>query len=363
MAAAAADRVSGAHMDVEAFDLLATSVLLLSAAGKVEYANAAAEDLFGRSRKQMIGQRAAALFDEDDELQQSIEQACAGRFADRRQLASARRGYDSVQVTATTVALTDQPWPALLEVREIEQRMLADRNHRLLEEVETQRELLRNLAHEVKNPLGGLRGAAQLLEAELPDAALTEYTRVIISEADRLQALVDRLAAPHRVPLNTRVVNIHEICERVHALIQAEFRQDVAIVRDYDASVPEIRADAERLIQALLNVARNAAQALTQPHPTPNAQIVLRTRVARRVMLAHRQHRLAVVVAVCDNGPGVPESLRERIFHPLVTGRAGGTGLGLSLAQDFVQQHGGIIEFESRPGQTEFRLVLPMEGV
>ena len=240
---------------------------------------------------------------------------------------------------------------------------LADRNHRLLEEVETQRELLRNLAHEVKNPLGGLRGAAQLLEAELPDAALTEYTRVIISEADRLQALVDRLAAPHRVPLNTRVVNIHEICERVHALIQAEFRQDVAIVRDYDASVPEIRADAERLIQALLNVARNAAQALTQPHPTPNAQIVLRTRVARRVMLAHRQHRLAVVVAVCDNGPGVPESLRERIFHPLVTGRAGGTGLGLSLAQDFVQQHGGIIEFESRPGQTEFRLVLPMEGV
>ncbi|MEI2414637.1 nitrogen regulation protein NR(II) [Orrella sp. JC864] len=348
-------------MNVDAFDLLATAILLLSREGRVEYANAAAEDLFGRSRKQLAGRAAATLFDESDDIGHAIGQALARDFADLRQAASVRRGSEPMQVTVTVVALSEQPWPVLIEAREIEHRVLADRNHRLVDEIQTQRELLRNLAHEVKNPLGGLRGAAQLLEAELPDAALTEYTQVIISEADRLQALVDRLATPQRAPLNTRSVNIHEICERVCALVRGEFRTDVTLLRDYDASVPDLQADAERLIQSLLNVMRNAAQALTQPRLTENAQITLRTRVARQVMLAHRQHRLALVVSVIDNGPGIPEALRERIFHPLVTGRADGTGLGLSLAQDFVQQHGGIIEFESRPGHTEFRLVLPME--
>jgi len=348
-------------MSVDVFDLLATSVLLLNGKGTVESANSAAEDMFGLSRRQLCGRPAASLFDRSSGLQSSIEQACLGRFADLRQLTSLRRGSDTVEVTVTTVALTDQPWPVLLEVREIEPRVLADRSQRLLDEVEGHRELLRNLAHEVKNPLGGLRGAAQLLEAELPDASLTEYTQVIISEADRLQALVDRLTAPQRVPLNTRPVNIHEICERVCALIQAEFRQSIELVRDYDASVPEIPGDSARLIQALLNVARNAAQELARQPAPGGSRITLRTRVARQVMLAHRQHRLALAVAVIDNGAGVPDSLRERIFHPLVTGRVGGTGLGLSLAQDFVQQHGGIIEFESQPGHTEFRLMLPME--
>jgi two-component system nitrogen regulation sensor histidine kinase GlnL len=351
-------------MNVEAFDLLATSVLLVSEQGHVEHANAAAEDLFSRSRRQLVGQPAAALFDDREAVQSSIDQANAGNFADARQLSSLRRGAESVSVVVTTVALMGQRWPVLIEVREIEQRVLADRNHRLVDEIETHRELLRNLAHEIKNPLGGLRGAAQLLEGELPDPSLGEYTQVIISEADRLQALVDRLIGPQRVPLSARPVNIHEICERVSALIQAEFRDGVAIVRDYDASMPDLQGDAARLMQAVLNVARNAAQELSiQPDgdAVPAPQIMLRTRVARRVMLAHRQHRLAAVLSIIDNGPGVPEHIRDRIFHPLVTARPGGTGLGLSLAQDFVQQHGGIIEFESRPRHTEFRLVLPME--
>lgn len=332
--------------NVDAFDLLATSVFLLNERGHIEYANAAAEDLFGRSRKQLRGLSAATLFDNPEDLQSAIDSAAAGKFADVRQLASLRRVVESVEVTVTTVSLSGQAWPVLIETREIEQRVLADRNQRLVDEIESHRELLRNLAHEVKNPLGGLRGAAQLLEAELPSAALAEYTQVIITEADRLQALVDRLSGPQRVPLAARPVNIHEICERVCALIQAEFR------------------DAARLMQAVLNVARNAAQELVQQKPgadVPAPRVVLRTRVARQVMLAHRQHRLALVVSVLDNGPGVPEHIRERIFHPLVTARAGGTGLGLSLAQDFVQQHGGIIEFESRARHTEFRLVLPME--
>jgi len=344
----------------DAFDLLSTTVLLLNSAGEVVEANAAAEVMFGRSRRNLLGQPAAFLFDRDNALAHSIQQACLGEVADCRQFARVRRGLETVEVAVTSVALSQPLWSALIEIKDLEQRVLADRSSRLVDEIDTQHELLRNLAHEVKNPLGGLRGAAQLLESELPDPALREYTSVIISEADRLQALVDRLAAPQRMPVQWQAVNIHEICERVCALVRAEFRE-VALLRDYDASMPEFRADPARVMQALLNIVRNAAQIMTGFHPTQSPHITIKTRIARQVLLRHKQHRLAAVVTVTDNGPGVPQSLKERIFHPLVTGRDGGTGLGLSLAQDFIQQHGGVIEFESQPGHTEFRLQLPME--
>jgi two-component system nitrogen regulation sensor histidine kinase GlnL len=344
----------------EAFDLLSTTVLLLNSTGEVVEANAAAEVMFGRSRRNLLGQPAAFLFDRDKALAHSIQQACRGEVADCRQFARVRRGVETVEVAVTSVALSQPLWSALIEIKDLEQRVLADRSSRLVDEIDTQHELLRNLAHEVKNPLGGLRGAAQLLESELPDPALREYTSVIISEADRLQALVDRLAAPQRMPVQWQAVNIHEICERVCALVRAEFRE-VALLRDYDASMPEFRADPARVMQALLNIVRNAAQVMTGFQPTQSPHITIKTRIARQVLLRHKQHRLAAVVTVIDNGPGVPETLKDRIFHPLVTGRDGGTGLGLSLAQDFIQQHGGVIEFESRPGHTEFRLQLPME--
>ena len=344
----------------EAFDLLSTTVLLLNPAGEVVEANAAAEVMFGRSRRNLLGQPAAFLFERDSALEHSFEQACAGEVADCRQFARLRRGAETVEVAVTSVALAQPLWSALIEIKDVEQRVLVDRSSRLVGEIDTQHELLRNLAHEVKNPLGGLRGAAQLLESELPDPALREYTSVIISEADRLQALVDRLAAPQRMPVQWQAVNIHEVCERVCALVRAEFR-DVALLRDYDASMPEFRADPARVMQALLNIVRNAAQIMTGFQPTQSPHITIKTRIARQVLLRHKQHRMAVVVTVTDNGPGVPETLKERIFHPLVTGRDGGTGLGLSLAQDFIQQHGGVIEFESKPGHTEFRLQLPME--
>jgi two-component system nitrogen regulation sensor histidine kinase GlnL len=307
-----------------------------------------------------LGQPAAFLFDRDKALAHSIQQACRGEVADCRQFARVRRGVETVEVAVTSVALSQPLWSALIEIKDLEQRVLVDRSSRLVDEIDTQHELLRNLAHEVKNPLGGLRGAAQLLESELPDPALREYTSVIISEADRLQALVDRLAAPQRMPVQWQAVNIHEICERVCALVRAEFRE-VALLRDYDASMPEFRADPARVMQALLNIVRNAAQVMTGFQPTQSPHITIKTRIARQVLLRHKQHRLAAVVTVIDNGPGVPETLKERIFHPLVTGRDGGTGLGLSLAQDFIQQHGGVIEVESQPGHTEFRLQLPME--
>ncbi len=227
------------------------------------------------------------------------------------------------------------------------------------------RELIRNLAHEIKNPLGGLRGSAQLLERELDRPSLREYTRVIIKEADRLQALMDRLLTPHRPP-NQVPMNIHEVCERVRSLVLAEFPEGIGVRRDYDVGLPEFRGDPEQLIQAVLNIARNAAQAILGAHADlgtghqGRGEITLRTRVARQVTLARRFHRLALELQVVDNGPGVPAEIREQIFYPLVSGREGGTGLGLTLAQTFVQQHHGVVECDSQPGRTCFRIVLPL---
>jgi two-component system, NtrC family, nitrogen regulation sensor histidine kinase GlnL len=222
------------------------------------------------------------------------------------------------------------------------------------------KELIRNLAHEIKNPLGGIRGAAQLLEMELPGKELTEYTQVIIHEADRLQTLVDRLLAPHRRPHVVGDVNIHEVCERVRSLILAEFPKGLRVVRDYDISIPEFRGDKEQLIQAVLNIAHNAAQALHERRTRGDAEIVLRTRIQRQVTFGKQRYKLALELHVIDNGPGVPDSIRDRIFYPLVSGREGGSGLGLTLTQTFVQQHHGLIECDSEPGCTDFKILIPL---
>ena len=226
--------------------------------------------------------------------------------------------------------------------------------------MQANKELIRNLAHEIKNPLGGIRGAAQLLAMELTSRELTEYTQVIIHEADRLQALVDRLLAPHRKPHVVSDVNIHEVCERVRALILAEFPRGLAVRRDYDTSIPDFRGDREQLIQAVLNIAHNAAQALAERITDGDARLVMRTRVARQVTIGKQRFRLALELHIEDNGPGVPEDIQDRIFYPLVSGREGGSGLGLTLAQTFVQQHQGMIECDSVPGRTIFRIVIPL---
>jgi two-component system, NtrC family, nitrogen regulation sensor histidine kinase GlnL len=228
------------------------------------------------------------------------------------------------------------------------------------DQIEVNKELLRNLAHEIKNPLGGIRGAAQLLQMDMTDKSLIEYTQVIIHEADRLQSLVDRLLLPHRQPHIQGTVNIHEICERVRQLILVEFPQGLTVVRDYDASIPEFQGDREQLIQALLNIAHNAAQALEEQIADGSARLTFRTRIDRQVLLGKARHKLALQLHVIDNGPGVPDEIKDRIFYPLVTGRAGGSGLGLSLAQNFVQQHSGIIECDSEPGRTDFKIVMPL---
>jgi two-component system, NtrC family, nitrogen regulation sensor histidine kinase GlnL len=242
----------------------------------------------------------------------------------------------------------------LLEFRPIDQRMRADREERLRSQSKANRELIRNLAHEIKNPLGGIRGAAQLLQAELQRPQLAEYTQVIINEADRLQALMDRLLTPHRLP-QLRAFSVHEALERVRGVVALEAPATVAIERDYDVSLPPIVADMEQIIQALLNIARNAVQAMEG-----RGEILLRTRVMRQAIVAGRRYRHAARIEIVDSGPGIPDSIRDKLFYPLVTARDGGTGLGLSIAQTYVNQHGGTIEFESRPGRTVFIILLPI---
>ena len=260
---------------------------------------------------------------------------------------------------------TDDADRVLVEMIEIEQQTRQDREERTQGQAQANKELIRNLAHEIKNPLGGIRGAAQLLGMELESRwgerrELTEYTQVIIAEADRLQLLVDRLLAPHRRAPVVADVNIHEVCERVRSLVLAEYPRGLVLRRDYDTSIPEFRGDREQLIQAVLNIAHNAAQALAERIAAGDAELTLRTRVARQVTIGKLRWRLALELHVEDNGPGVPEAIRERIFFPLVTGREGGSGLGLTLAQTFVQQHQGTIEVASEPGHTVFTILIPL---
>jgi two-component system nitrogen regulation sensor histidine kinase GlnL len=258
------------------------------------------------------------------------------------------------------VTQTEVPEEIVVELLPLEQQARQEREERLVDQAQANKELIRNLAHEIKNPLGGIRGAAQLLEMEVESRDLKEYTQVIIHEADRLQTLVDRLLAPHRRPHVVGDVNIHEVCERVRALIVAEFPKGLKVLRDYDTSIPEFRGDREQLIQTVLNVAHNACQALAERIARGDACLSFRTRIARQVTFGKQRYKLALELHVVDNGPGIPDSIKDRIFYPLVSGREGGSGLGLTLAQTFVQQHHGLIEVESVPGRTDFKILIPL---
>jgi len=350
------------HARFIGLDLLASAVLVVDADGLVRYANPAAEHLLDTSLKSLSRQKLAGLFVNGEELNALFAQAIAHKYADLRQdLTLERVAREPLHVHSIVSAAGEAE--VVVELREIVQQLKLDREERLLDQSQANKELIRNLAHEIKNPLGGIRGAAQLLELELPDAhlnALREYTQVIIKEADRLQTLVDRLLAPHRRPHIVGDVNIHEVCERVRSLVLAEFPSGLAIRRDYDASIPEFRGDKEQLIQAVLNIVHNAAQALRARIAAGEAEIVLRTRVARQVTLAKVRYGLALDLHIIDNGPGIAPDIRDRIFYPLVSGREGGSGLGLTLAQTFVQQHMGLVECESRPGLTDFRILIPL---
>jgi len=332
-------------------ELLATAVVALDERFVVRYANPAAESLLATGAKSLIGLPFLSLFFEKQALMASLRESRATHWDYAAQnVTYTRPGREPLPLSCMVTRIDGSGLALLAELRPISEQLRLAREERIIAEQQANRELIRNLAHEIKNPLGGLRGSAQLLERELEKPELREYTQVIIKEADRLQALMDRMLTPHRAP-RIEPMSVHEVLERVRSLVQAEF--GVLIERDYDPSLPELIGDREQLIQAVLNIARNAAQA-------GSTSIVFRTRAVRQTTILRQRYRLALELQVIDDGPGVPEEIQERIFNPLVSGREGGTGLGLSLAQTFVQYHQGVIEFESRPGRTTFRILLPL---
>lgn len=348
-------------------EALPTVVLVLAKTTlKIAFANPSAEAMLERSRKQLAQTAWPELFANADELVVTISSIADNRFnATHLDAVLERPGREPLHVHAIVAYLEMAPDYVLLELFENERHLRTDREERIHDLTAVNKQLIRNLAHEIKNPLGGIRGAAQLLEFELGARErdeLREYTQVIIKESDRLQTLVDRLLEPHRHPHIVGDVNIHEVCERVRAVILAEFPRGLTLERDYDVSVPDLRGDKEQLIQALLNIVRNAAEALRERISQGDARIELRTRIARKITIGKKLHKLALDLHITDNGPGIPEEIRDRIFYPLVSGREDGSGLGLTLAQTFVQQHDGLIEVESKPGCTEFKILLPLEG-
>jgi two-component system nitrogen regulation sensor histidine kinase GlnL len=340
-------------------DLLATAIVVVDGKSRITWLNQGAADLLATSPASARGRPLSALLADGAAIESLLERCRAGheplalRAVD---LAPAARGDARYQADVTLTPLPEAPGGVLVEIADTTQPSRMNRDAALLVQQGGSRVMARQLAHEIKNPLGGLRGAAQLLERELPAEELREYTRVIIGEADRLCALVDSLLGPAR-PIRREPANVHELIDRVHRLARAEAPEGVTVERDYDPSLPAVELDRDLLVQAMLNLARNAVQAVGS-----RGRLTLRSRALTNATIGSRRHRVVASLQFEDDGPGVPPELGETIFYPLVTARAGGTGLGLAVAQDIATRHGGIIEFDSRPGRTVFSLLLPMEN-
>ena len=342
-------------------DALSTAVVAFDGELRLTYMNPAAEMLFAASLRHLRGLTAEALINcPGEQVKNNLKRAAkTGNPFTERELVLDLVGGRTVTVDCTVVPMIEGRAIAglLIELQQIDRQLRISREEHLLSQHQAVRDLVRSLAHEIKNPLGGLRGAAQLLEREISDPALFEYTRVIIDEADRLQSLVDRMLGPNRLPQFT-TVNVHTLLERVRQLVLAESGQRLLITRDYDPSIPEMRVDSDRLIQALLNIVRNAARAVDG---VEEGRVILRTRVLRQFTIGQYRHRLVVQIAIEDNGPGIPEAIREKLFYPMVTASEGGMGLGLSISQSLINQHGGLVECHSEPGRTVFEVLLPLE--
>ncbi len=337
-------------------DNLSSAVCLFDANLQVRYINPAGEALFGVSARRLQGVSAERLLDSPRVAGLLASTLDSGTPCTERECRLDTGGDHPVTVDLTAIPLREpsQLPELLVELNRVDHQLRIAREENLLAQQQVTQEVIRGLAHEIKNPLGGIRGAAQLLERELDDTSFQEYTQVIVREADRLQNLLNRMLGSHTLP-RKRMINIHQVLERVRALVQAEVTAGIRLLWDYDPSLPELNADMDQLIQAVLNIVRNAVQALPE-----EGEIILRTRAHRRYTVGHVCHRLVLGIDIIDNGPGIPEQMQQKIFYPLVTGRAEGTGLGLSIAQSLVNQHGGLIECFSRPGRTRFSILLPV---
>jgi two-component system nitrogen regulation sensor histidine kinase GlnL len=337
---------------------LTTAVLWFDRQFCLRAINPAGEALLEVSSKRLLGVEAARLFPDAQRFVALLRQALENRrhiteYGMRLNLLPGR--IVTVDCSIAPVNEAHRIDELLVELAQADQHLRMDREEKLLLQHQAARNVVRGLAHEIRNPLGGLRGAAQLLARELPEPRLQEYTDIIIGEADRLQALLDRLLGP-RVPPRRNMLNIHQVLQRLARLIQSETGGGIEFKCDFDPSIPELMGDADQIHQALLNIARNAVQAMQG-----KGRIHIRTRVQRKMYLHNRLCRLVLRIDISDNGPGIPEDMLEQIFYPLVTGRPDGSGLGLSIAQTLAQQNGGLISCDSRPGETVFSLWLPLE--
>lgn len=336
---------------------LSTAVLQLDGELRVAWMNPAAEALLSVSLSRVQGVALCSLMEQEDGMAAVLTKALeACHPFTRREARLVMLGGEPLTVDYTATPLSRDE--LLLEVEPRDRLIRISREEALMTRQETVKVLTRGLAHEVKNPLGGIRGAAQLLERDLENPAHREFTRIIIEEVDRLRDLVDSMLGPNRVTRH-QPLNVHKVLERVRTLVLAE-HPGVSIERDYDPSLPDLAGDEAQMIQAVLNVARNALEAMHDA-ATPEPRLVLRTRARRQFTLGAERHRLVAEVAILDNGPGIPEGLQETLFYPMVSGRADGSGLGLSIAQGILHQHQGLIECDSVPGHTEFRLLIPLE--
>ncbi len=339
-------------------DHLTDAVLLFDAACRLEYINLAGEMLFAVSARQVMGLRAREMFGLTDrriesDFRRALQQ---GETLTKRNLTLGTPSQPiTVNLTIVPILEKEKSESVLVQIEQVDRHLRISMEEQILAQQNAARMLLRGLAHEIKNPLGGIRGAAQLLQRELVEEDLREYTQIIMDESDRLQSLVDRMLGPNK-PLIMEPINIHKVLERVRQLVQVEAPAGVMIERDYDPSIPQVQGDGDLLIQAILNIVRNAAQAVGA-----RGRIIIRTRIHRQMTIGNRRNRMAVKIEIQDDGPGIPPELMGQIFYPMVTGRAEGTGLGLSIAQSLINQHGGLIECASTPGQTVFSIYLPLE--
>jgi len=352
-------------------DSLSTAVILLNDQLKICYLNPAAENLLAISASRLQGMQISQLFDNADSCVSSLQEALnTNHTFTQRQAPLTLLDHDPITVDLTATPLQSGAAKLLLvEMQPMDRLMRINREEALISTHDTTRNLVRGLAHEIKNPLGGIRGAAQLLSEDLNNQPeLREFTDIISAETDRLCKLVDRLLGPNTMP-KFAPVNIHEVLEHVAALAESETRGSIVIERNYDPSIPEFYGDRGQLIQAILNIVRNAIQALLvkdkiegeahQKQFTPT--IWLKTRIKRHFTIGKTHHRVVCCIDIVDNGPGIPEEIIDRVFFPMISGRVDGSGLGLPIAQSAVHLHHGLIECKNKDGETRFSMYLPLE--
>ena len=355
--------IASAVLNQQLLDHLSTGVLLLDGDLTVIYMNPAAEDLLQVSGRRGVGENFASFIRDNEQDLNTINDAFeSGHAYTKREAGLTLHNQHHITIDYSVSPIHHPETHSavlLIEIQGRDRLLRISREEQLISNQETTRSLVRGMAHEIKNPLGGIRGSAQLLARALPEEDLKEYTNIIIEEADRLRDLVDRMLGPHQLP-QTELTNVHEVLERICQLLYAEHPNAVHIERDYDPSIPEFFIDKSQLIQAVLNICRNGIQALLENH-IEAPQLILKTRTISQFTIGHRRHRLVAHIMIVDNGPGIPDHIQENLFYPMVSGRAEGTGLGLSIAQTLINQHDGIIEYDSAPGRTAFSIYLPLK--